>query len=141
MLTLLSPTYRRSVSFRVRRSRPHLTADLSTLFSAIAKEVFGLTTVIWGQDSSDWCLTEGGGSSCGSRGPTTDAELDAEFMKWAAGPKSPGQVSRSSARGKSSSALTSALSQVILQHERTTRSVGSFLRTYTGIKAAGWNMV
>lgn len=88
---------------------------------AIAKEVFGLQTVIWNEDSADWCLTEGGGSGCGDAGPTTDAELDNEFLGWAHGPKSPGMV--------------------ILQHERTTRSVGSFLRTYGGIKAAGWNIM
>lgn len=78
--------------------------DIDNRVRAIAKEVFGLYSVLWNQvrtsvnlgielmrcdkDTFDWCLKEGGGSSCVGFGPLTDAGLDAELQKFYTGPKS-----------------------------------------------------
>lgn len=103
--------------------------------SAIAKEVFGLTTTIWNEgkqlrhlfgdrlgplgfassplkadssilftDTDDWCLSEGGGTSCTGEGPADDSALDAEMLKFAGMAKSPGLVS--AARGFYPSSLS-----------------------------------
>ncbi|SGY69041.1 BQ5605_C004g02945 [Microbotryum silenes-dioicae] len=95
--------------------------DIDNRVRAIAKEVFGLEhAVIWNHDTNDWCLSEGGGSSCASSDwtPSSDAELDQELNGFYNGPKSPGLI--------------------ILEHEVTSRSVGAFMRTFPTLISKGW---
>ncbi|KAL8279931.1 hypothetical protein RQP46_007781 [Phenoliferia psychrophenolica] len=66
----------------------------------------------------DWCLTEGGGTSCVGAGPGNDAGLDKELQAFYHGPKSPGLI--------------------ILEHELTSRSVGGFMRNFATLKSQGW---
>ncbi|KAJ6613444.1 hypothetical protein B0H10DRAFT_2048505 [Mycena sp. CBHHK59/15] len=77
---------------------------------AIAKEVFGLTTIIWNQDTEDWSLTSGG---------TTQQVINASMTQWLTGPKSPGLI--------------------ILEHELSDQSVGSFIAAYPVMKQNNWN--
>ncbi|RPD67136.1 glycoside hydrolase/deacetylase [Lentinus tigrinus ALCF2SS1-7] len=76
---------------------------------AIAKEVFGLRTVIWNQDSEDWSISTGG---------TTRPKVDAELKQWITGPKSPGLI--------------------ILEHELTNDTVGAFMQAFPLIAQNGW---
>ncbi|KAK4702848.1 chitin deacetylase, partial [Phenoliferia sp. Uapishka_3] len=92
--------------------------DVDNRVRAIAKEVFGLTTVIWNQDTFDWCLTTTGSSSCVGAGPGNDAGLDKELQAFYKGPKSPGLI--------------------ILEHELTSHSVGGFVRNFPTLKSQGW---
>ncbi|EIW76113.1 carbohydrate esterase family 4 protein [Coniophora puteana RWD-64-598 SS2] len=81
---------------------------------AIAKEVFGLTTVIWNQDTNDWSLSE----------PvplTTSTEIHANMTQWLTGPKTPGLV--------------------ILEHELSNASVQSFIDAYPMMTSNKWNVV
>ncbi|KAJ7890800.1 hypothetical protein B0H13DRAFT_2234871 [Mycena leptocephala] len=77
---------------------------------AIAKEVFGLITVIWNQDTEDWSLTTGG---------TTAQIINASMTEWITGPKSPGLI--------------------ILEHELSDQSVASFMAAYPLMKSNNWN--
>ncbi|KAJ6630349.1 hypothetical protein B0H10DRAFT_983683 [Mycena sp. CBHHK59/15] len=86
--------------------------DSDTRVSAIAKEVFGLTTIIWNQDTSDWSLTTGG---------TTQQAIKSSMQQWLTGPKSPGLI--------------------ILEHELSDLSVGSFIAAYPVMKANNWTTV
>lgn len=92
--------------------------DIDNRVRAIAREVFGLYNVIWSLDTDDWCLTEGGGSSCVGFGPANDAALDAELQGFYHLSHTPGII--------------------ILEHELTTRSVGGFIRNYPTIQQQGW---
>ncbi|KAF9515211.1 carbohydrate esterase family 4 protein [Hydnum rufescens UP504] len=85
--------------------------DADNRVRAIAKEVFGLTTVIWNQDSADWELS-GSGISL--------ATVEASLKSWWSGPKSPGLI--------------------VLEHELSTGSVQAFIDTYPVLKANGWNI-
>ncbi|SCV72494.1 BQ2448_4031 [Microbotryum intermedium] len=95
--------------------------DIDNRVRAIAKEVFGLEhAVIWNHDTNDWCLSEGGGSSCPASDftPSTDADLDKKLNGFYNGPKSPGLM--------------------ILEHEVTSRSIGAFMRTFPTLISKGW---
>ncbi|KAF7314997.1 Carbohydrate esterase family 4 protein [Mycena indigotica] len=82
---------------------------------AIAKEVFGLTTVIWNKDTSDWGLTDKPPSSSLSK-------INASMTQWlTAKSKSPGLV--------------------ILEHELTSQSVQAFKSAYPVMKSNNWNVV
>ncbi|GAA5850836.1 hypothetical protein JCM8547_009101 [Rhodosporidiobolus lusitaniae] len=93
--------------------------DADNRVRAIAEEVFGLTLVGWNQDSDDWCLNAGGGSSCGSSGPTSDSDLLQELTGWLSGSKAPGLLP--------------------LEHELTSRSVGAFIKAYSAVQEHGWD--
>ncbi|KAL1946775.1 hypothetical protein VTO73DRAFT_14879 [Trametes versicolor] len=84
--------------------------DSDNRVRAIAKEVFGLTTVIWNQDTEDW--------SVGSPGGATRPEVNANLEKWITGPKSPGLV--------------------ILEHELSNDTVGAFMQAFPLIQQNGW---
>ncbi|KAF9266358.1 chitin deacetylase [Marasmius fiardii PR-910] len=86
------------------------TGDSDIRVRAIAKEVFGLTTVIWNQDSQDWRISQGG--------QTLDG-VNADMDKWLTGSKSPGLI--------------------ILEHELTNITVQGFMGNYPKIKSNGWN--
>jgi chitin deacetylase len=51
--------------------------DTDTRVTAIAKEVFGLTTVVWNQDTNDWSLGEQGG--------TNQSAINTNFDTWLSG--------------------------------------------------------
>ncbi|KAJ7063723.1 carbohydrate esterase family 4 protein [Mycena amicta] len=92
---------------------PYGDSDMRT--RAIAKEVFGLTTVIWNQDTNDWSLTD-------TPPGTTAAQINASMTTWlTAKTKSPGLI--------------------ILEHELSNQSVASFKSAYPIMKANNWNVV
>ncbi|KAJ7185312.1 carbohydrate esterase family 4 protein [Mycena filopes] len=82
--------------------------------SAIAKEVFGLTTIIWNQDTADWSLTD-------SPPGTSQATIKSQMSKWLTGPKTPGLI--------------------ILEHELSVDSVNSFIAAYPVMQQNKWNVV
>ena len=84
--------------------------DSDNRVRAIAQEVFGLTTVIWNQDTEDWSLTSANG--------TTLPIIQSSFQKWLSGPKSPGLI--------------------VLEHEFSEQTVQAFISAYPVIKANGW---
>lgn len=84
--------------------------DSDVRVHAIAKEVFGLTAILWNQDSSDWMLPSG----------TSEAQVSASLTKWITGPKNPGLI--------------------ILEHELSTQSVQAFMTAYPLMKSNGWNI-
>ncbi|KAF7345292.1 Carbohydrate esterase family 4 protein [Mycena sanguinolenta] len=77
--------------------------DSDTRVSAIAKEVFGLTTIVWNQDTNDWSLTD-------SPPGTTQAKINASMYEWLTGPTTPGLI--------------------ILEHELSNQSVSAFKSAY-----------
>ncbi|KAJ7923398.1 chitin deacetylase [Mycena leptocephala] len=88
--------------------------DSDVRVTAIAKEVFGLTTIIWNQDTSDWSLTD-------TPPGTTAAAINTSMHQWLTGPKSPGLI--------------------ILEHELSNQSVASFVAAYPVMKQNNWNIV
>ncbi|KAI0081799.1 glycoside hydrolase/deacetylase [Panus rudis PR-1116 ss-1] len=86
--------------------------DSDNRVNAIAKEVFGLTTVIWNQDTEDWSLTSGG---------TTPQKINASMTQWLTGPKNPGLI--------------------MLEHELSDQSVQAFIDGYPVMKSNGWKTV
>ncbi|KAK4046410.1 transcription factor IIF subunit tfg1 [Microbotryomycetes sp. JL201] len=77
------------------------------------------STVLWNFDTNDWCLTEGGGSDCSAPGePQTDSDLEESIVDKADGPKTPGMI--------------------VLEHERTERSIEAFESTLQTVEAYGW---
>jgi len=84
--------------------------DTDVRVHAIAKEIFGLTAILWNQDTNDWMLPGG----------TTLAKINASMTKWLTGPKSPGLI--------------------ILEHELSNQSVQAFIDAYPVMKANGWNI-
>lgn len=90
---------------------PYGDSDMRT--RAIAKEVFGLTTVVWNQDTNDWSLSD-------SPPGTTAAKVNASLTQWLTGPKSPGLI--------------------ILEHELSNQSVASFQAAYPMMLSTGWQV-
>ncbi|GJE84012.1 carbohydrate esterase family 4 protein [Phanerochaete sordida] len=88
--------------------------DSDNRVSAIAKEVFGLQTIIWNQDTEDWSINQPGFS-------TTPESVAASLNKWITGPKTPGLI--------------------ILEHELTQFTVQAFIDAFPSIKSNGWNIV
>ncbi|THH19768.1 hypothetical protein EW146_g1440, partial [Bondarzewia mesenterica] len=87
--------------------------DTDTRVTAIAKEVFGLTTVMWNQDTNDWSIGEQGGA--------TPAAIQSNFQKWLTGPKNPGLI--------------------ILEHELMNSTVQAFMDGFPLMQSNGWNLV
>ncbi|KAG0709635.1 carbohydrate esterase family 4 protein [Suillus ampliporus] len=85
--------------------------DSDMRIRAIAKEVFGLTTVIWNQDTDDWTLSE-------PNPLTTPEKIQQQMTQWLTGPKSPGLV--------------------ILEHELSDLSVKTFMDAYPMMVSNGW---
>ncbi|KAG5652434.1 hypothetical protein H0H81_005030 [Sphagnurus paluster] len=83
--------------------------DSDNRVRAIAKEIFGLQTVIWNRDTLDWSVATGG---------TTPQKIHDNFVQWLGGPKSPGLM--------------------VLEHETSDGSVQAFMDAYTMIKPNGW---
>ncbi|KAJ3545390.1 hypothetical protein NMY22_g2459 [Coprinellus aureogranulatus] len=76
---------------------------------AIAKEVFGLETVIWNFDTNDWGLIGG---------TTQPAGIHTAMQGWLSGPKSPGLM--------------------ILEHEINDLQVAAFIDAFPMIAQNGW---
>lgn len=87
--------------------------DTDTRVTAIAKEVFGLTTVVWNQDTEDWSIGEAHG--------TTPAAIQKNFQTWLAGPKSPGLI--------------------ILEHELMNSTVQAFMDGFPLMTQNNWSIV
>ncbi|KAH7319548.1 hypothetical protein B0J17DRAFT_724077 [Rhizoctonia solani] len=83
--------------------------DSDSRVRAIAKEVFGLETVIWNDDTDDWKIAEGSQTLNGAIKVLTDAYT---------GPKSPGLN--------------------ILEHEQSNTTIRVFTDTYPLIAQNGW---
>lgn len=84
--------------------------DADNRVRAVAKYVFGLTTVVWNQDSEDWTQ--------GSPGGTTLDAIQTAFTGWLNGPRTPGLI--------------------VLEHEITGADVTAFMNMYPLIaQAAG----
>ncbi|KAF9462650.1 hypothetical protein BDZ94DRAFT_1309542 [Collybia nuda] len=84
--------------------------DSDNRVRAIAKEIFGLETILWNQDTRDWSLLTGG---------TTQATIHNSMQQWLSGPKTPGLI--------------------VLEHESSDQSVQAFMDAYPLIKSNGWN--
>ncbi|PLW09784.1 hypothetical protein PCANC_22293 [Puccinia coronata f. sp. avenae] len=93
--------------------------DVDNRIRAIAKNVFGLQTVIWNHDTNDWCLTPQNTNTCGKGGPSDEAALDLEMSNFVNMTKNPGLI--------------------ILEHELTTHSVHGFTHAWPAIRKAGWD--
>lgn len=92
--------------------------DVDNRVRAIAKEVFGLTTVTWSQDPRDWCLagSDTTGSVCGpGDGPQSSADLDQELSSFVN--KTP---------------LSKGL--IILEHSHGARPVAAFEKVFPALK-------
>ncbi|GBE79445.1 Chitin deacetylase [Sparassis crispa] len=87
--------------------------DTDVRVSAIAKEVFGLTTVLWNNDSADWTIDTKGGQ--------TQQQVEDSLTQWIEGPKSPGLI--------------------ILEHELTNGSVNAYMDVFPLIRQNGWDIV
>lgn len=81
--------------------------DADNRVRAVAKEIFGLTTVVWNQDSEDWTMASGG---------TTLPAIQEAFTNWFNGPRSPGLI--------------------VLEHEITADDVTAFMNMYPLIATA-----
>ncbi|KAI0254782.1 hypothetical protein BJV78DRAFT_1152073 [Lactifluus subvellereus] len=84
--------------------------DVDVRVTAIAKEVFGLTTVIWNRDSRDWTF--------GAPGGTTPQAIQNNFQNWLSGPQTPGLI--------------------ILEHELSAGSVQAFMAAFPLMKQFNW---
>ncbi|KAF8709315.1 Carbohydrate esterase family 4 protein, partial [Rhizoctonia solani] len=85
--------------------------DSDNRVRAIAREVLGLTTVIWNDDTNDWAITE-------TPATQTVAGATKILQKAYSGPKSPGLC--------------------ILEHELSDQSVSIFMDTFPLIAQNGW---
>ncbi|KZV72117.1 carbohydrate esterase family 4 protein [Peniophora sp. CONT] len=88
--------------------------DTDARVSAIAREVFGMTTIQWNHDTADWTLTTGDGY-------TTPAKIHSQFQSWLTGARSPGLI--------------------VLEHELSQQSVQAFIDAYPLIVQNNWNIV
>jgi len=86
--------------------------DADNRVRAIARELFGLTTILWNQDTSDWSLTSTGGTTLGA--------INASMTQWLTGPKTPGLI--------------------ILEHELSNLSAQAFESAYPLMVSQGWTL-
>jgi hypothetical protein len=84
--------------------------DTDARVSAIAKEVFGLTTIGWNHDSEDWTL--------GTPTGTTPQAIQANFQTWLSGTQNPGLI--------------------VLEHELSDGAVQAFMAAYPLMKQYNW---
>ncbi|KAF9009044.1 hypothetical protein BDQ17DRAFT_1301332 [Cyathus striatus] len=101
---------RRSTGGRIPKFWRPPYGDVDNRVRAIAKEVFGLRTVIWNQDTADWTLATGG---------ITRQEIVRHMEQWITGSKYPGLV--------------------VLEHETSEGAVDTFIAAYPLIKSNRWN--
>uniref|UniRef100_A0A0W0FJT9 chitin deacetylase n=1 Tax=Moniliophthora roreri TaxID=221103 RepID=A0A0W0FJT9_MONRR len=94
---------------------------------AIAREVFGMITVIWNQDTDDWSLTTGGQHS--------DA-IDHDMDRWLTGEYSSSFDLNSCSDSSIPGSKTPGL--IVLEHELSDQSVQAFMANYPKVKSNGW---
>ncbi|VDB90093.1 unnamed protein product [Peniophora sp. CBMAI 1063] len=88
--------------------------DIDSRVEAIAREVFGMTSIQWNQDTADWTLT--------TNSHYTSAEkIHSQFEKWLTGARSPGLI--------------------VLEHELSQQSVQAFIDAYPLMVQNNWNIV
>ncbi|KAH8830895.1 carbohydrate esterase family 4 protein [Flagelloscypha sp. PMI_526] len=87
------------------------TGDTDARVSAIAREVFGLTTVIWNQDSEDWTIGTPNGATQDKVQSDIKGFIDNQ-------PKSPGLM--------------------VLEHELSDTTVQIFMTAFPEVAAKGW---
>ncbi|KAJ7654289.1 hypothetical protein B0H17DRAFT_1099998 [Mycena rosella] len=87
--------------------------DSDARVTAIAREVFGLQTIIWNQDTEDWSLTN-------TPPGTTPQAINSSMTQWLTGSKSPGLIA--------------------LEHELSEQSVASFIAAYPVMKQNNWKL-
>ena len=88
--------------------------DIDARVSAIAREVLGMTAVMWNHDTEDWSMM--------STPPGTSLDkIQSDMTQWLTGPKSPGLI--------------------ILEHELTNDTVQAFINAYPLIAQNGWKAV
>ena len=86
--------------------------DVDNRVRAIAKEVFGMETVLWNRDTNDWKI--------GSDETVTVESVKTEMENWFTGPKSPGVVA--------------------LEHEINNNSLEVFAAAYPHMAENGWQV-
>ncbi|KAH8118696.1 glycoside hydrolase/deacetylase [Phellopilus nigrolimitatus] len=86
--------------------------DIDQRVSAIAREVFGMSAILWNQDTEDWSMASGG---------TTPEKIQASMQQWLSGPKSPGLI--------------------ILEHELTNDTVAAFKTAWPLVAQNNWKPV
>ncbi|KAJ3484666.1 hypothetical protein NLI96_g5475 [Meripilus lineatus] len=86
--------------------------DSDNRVNAIAKEVFGLTTVIWNRDTQDWGIESNF---------TNVPQIEVQVDDWVRGPRSPGLM--------------------VLEHELSHETVQAFINIYPVVKDHGWKMM
>ncbi|PWN44636.1 glycoside hydrolase/deacetylase [Ceraceosorus guamensis] len=94
--------------------------DVDARVRAIAKEVFGLTCVLWDYDSDDWCIQADGSSACPGENPGGSADSVKAYIQ---------QTLHKSDR---SSGI------IMLEHELTQFSVGNFIEYFPQLAGLGW---
>ena len=86
--------------------------DVDNRVRAIAKQVFGLETVVWDQDTGDWAI--------GSDANYTPTSVHNAYVGWLSDPTKPGLL--------------------VLEHEIATTEVDVFLDIYPYMVQYGWNV-
>ncbi|KAH9442657.1 hypothetical protein MJO28_014370 [Puccinia striiformis f. sp. tritici] len=95
--------------------------DTDQRVQAIAKNVFGLKTILWMYDPRDWCLAEStpNASACSpGNGPQTFSDLQKSLNVFVHSPK--------------------RLGLIILNHEQSTRAVAGFKYAFPLMKKCKW---
>ncbi|EJD01510.1 glycoside hydrolase/deacetylase [Fomitiporia mediterranea MF3/22] len=88
--------------------------DTDARVSAIAREVLGMTAVLWNQDTDDWAM--------GSNPPGTNLDkIQSQFEGWLSGPKHPGLI--------------------VLEHELYESTVQAFMNAFPLIGQNGWKLI
>ncbi|KLO11229.1 glycoside hydrolase/deacetylase [Schizopora paradoxa] len=86
--------------------------DIDNRVNAIARNVLGLTAIIWNHDTDDYSIPAGG---------QTMDKVNSMMTQWMTGPKTPGLV--------------------ILEHELYQETAQAFINSYPLLKQNGWNAV
>lgn len=88
--------------------------DIDTRVSAIAREVLGMTAVMWNQDTEDWSMLD-------TPPGTTPAKIQSSMEQWLGGSKSPGLI--------------------ILEHELANSTIAAFIAAYPLAAQNGWKTI
>lgn len=88
--------------------------DVDARASAIAKEVLGMTAILWNEDSEDWTMME-------TPPGTSLSRIQTKMETWLGGPKSPGLI--------------------ILEHELSNSTIQGFVNMWPLIAQNDWTPV
>ncbi|EPQ30263.1 uncharacterized protein PFL1_02379 [Pseudozyma flocculosa PF-1] len=99
--------------------------DVDARVRAIAKEVFGLQTVMWNKDADDWCLRQGTGTAqmdvCTTGVGKDQDSVVKEMESWAKATSKKGFIS--------------------LEHETTDQAINAFKKYHKALKDNNWNVM